>query len=108
MAGDWHRLPRRVRALQRGLWCIGNRLCMGLLLELARRPTPRGRDSTHDGLAAGMNVNVLDGHLLLTLAAVAIECVRQCRKAAGQLVRLVQVLPASLECLFANHGAPVA
>ena len=46
--------------------------------------------------------------LLLTLPAMPIERVQQDRKAAGQLVRLVQVLPASLERLLANHRAPVA
>jgi hypothetical protein len=51
---------------------------------------------------------MLDSHLLLTLAAMMIECVQQRREAPGELVRLVQVLPPPLEGLFANHGAAVA
>jgi HD-GYP domain-containing protein (c-di-GMP phosphodiesterase class II) len=32
IAGDWHGLPLRVRAPHRGLRCIGDLLCMGLIL----------------------------------------------------------------------------
>src|SRR5262245_10207104 len=81
---------------------------MGWFLLACAVPLPPSLDISHDGLAAGVNVNVLDGHLLLPFPAVAIECVQQRRKATGQLVRLVQVLLAPLEGLFANHGAPVA
>jgi hypothetical protein len=32
IAGDWHRIPFLVRAPHRRLTCIGNLLCMGLIL----------------------------------------------------------------------------
>jgi hypothetical protein len=40
IAGDRHWLPRRVRAPQRGLWCIGKLLCMGLFFVLRCNPSP--------------------------------------------------------------------
>jgi hypothetical protein len=52
-----------------------------------------------------MQVNMLDRGLLLALAAVLIERVEQ---GPRELVGLVQVLPAPLECLLAAHGAPEA
>lgn len=39
--------------------------------------TARSLDVAHDGLAAFVNVNVLDGHFLLTLAAMSIESFEQ-------------------------------
>src|SRR3954469_6614189 len=46
IAGDWHGVPARVRAWQRGLRGMGNLagnlLCMGLFLEFAGVPTPPG------------------------------------------------------------------
>jgi hypothetical protein len=39
IAGDRHELPRRVGAPQRGLRCIDNLLCIGLISW--ERPTPR-------------------------------------------------------------------
>ena len=41
IAGDWHGVPLRVRAPQRGLRCMGNLLCMGLFLRFSCVPTPR-------------------------------------------------------------------
>ena len=39
--------------------------------------TTRSLDVAHDGLAAFVNVNALDGHFLLTLAAMSIESFEQ-------------------------------
>jgi hypothetical protein len=46
---------------------------MGLPLISIRHPTP-GFDSTDDGLASSMNVDVLDGDLLLTAGPIAFQC----------------------------------
>jgi len=50
----------------------GKGLCMGLPLIFARHPTPR-LDSADNGLTAGMDVNVLNGDALLTLAAMTAQ-----------------------------------
>ncbi|WP_347264296.1 hypothetical protein [Nitrobacter sp.] len=84
---------------------------MGLFLEFAGVPTPRltgcGDHADHR-LAAGMNVDVFDRDLLLTLAAMAVEGFEQRRVSARQLVGLGEVLAPPLEGLFADHGAPIA
>ena len=41
-AGDRHGLPLRVRAPHRGLWCMGELLCMGLILISDHAPPPGG------------------------------------------------------------------
>jgi hypothetical protein len=51
---------------------------------------------------------MLDRHLLLALAAMAVEGFEQRRIGAGQLVGLGEVLAPALEGLFADHRAPVA
>ena len=90
IAGDWHRLPLRVRAPHRGLRCMGNLLCMGLILRFRAIPTPRGLDHADDSLPASMDMDVLDRDLLLALAAVAVERFEQRGVGAGKLVRLVR------------------
>ena len=76
IAGDWHGVSARVRAWQRGLRCMGNLLCMGLILKTVAIPTPRltgcGDHADH-GLPAGVDVDVFHRDLLLALAAVTIE-----------------------------------
>jgi hypothetical protein len=72
MAGDRHGVPRRVRAPHRLLRCIGKVLCIGLILLFGRDPAPRGLHIADDGLTAFVNVNVLDGDLLLALPTVSI------------------------------------
>lgn len=74
IGGDRHGTALRVLAPQRGLRCIGNLLWMGLFLRSAALPTPRSFHHSDYGLPAGMDVDVLDGHLLLALAAMAVEC----------------------------------
>jgi hypothetical protein len=44
IAGDWHRLPLLVRVPHRRLRCIGDLLCMGLILQCWAPPSPRGPD----------------------------------------------------------------
>ena len=82
---------------------MGNLLCMGLFLHFAVVPSPRFFDRADHGLTACMDVNMLDGYFLLALAAVFIQRVKQGRPATGQFVRLIEVLAASLEGLFANN-----
>src|SRR5215472_12572838 len=55
-----------------------------------------------------MDINVLDGDALLTLAAVSVEGLGQSREGAGEFVRLVQVLAPTFEGLLTDHRAPVA
>src|SRR5215831_6969337 len=55
-----------------------------------------------------MDINVLDGDALLTLAAVTVEGLGQSPEVAGEFVRLVQVLAPTFEGLLTDHRAPVA
>jgi hypothetical protein len=55
---------------------MGKLLCMAFFLVFRCNPSPRGNRS-HNRLAARMDVHVLDGHLLLAFAAMAVECVQQ-------------------------------
>ncbi|MEC3862766.1 hypothetical protein VK792_15850 [Mesobacterium sp. TK19101] len=55
-----------------------------------------------------MDVDMLDGHLLLALPAMLVQPVQQHRPCSGQLVGLVEVLASALEGLLADHGAAVA
>ena len=74
-AGDWQGLPARVRAPHRGLWCMGS------ILTLLVAPSPLG-DGADDGLATGLDGDMLDPDHLLALAAVPIEGQGQGRKRA--------------------------
>ena len=56
IAGDRHGLPLRVRAPHRGLRCIGNLLCIRLILQFREIPTPRALDDAHHRLPPGMDV----------------------------------------------------
>ena len=87
IAGDRHGITRRVQAPQRGLRCMGNLLCMGLFLRFAAIPTPRSFHHSDYRLPAGMDVDMLDGHLLLALAAMPVERLQQRRPCAGELLR---------------------
>jgi hypothetical protein len=69
----------------------GLSLSIGLILRFRRNPSPWRLDYTNDGLTAGMHVHVLDGDLLLALAAVPIQRVEQHREGAGELASLIQV-----------------
>jgi hypothetical protein len=73
IAGDRHPLPLLVRAPHRRLRCIGDLLCMGLILKFRGNPSPRGPDHADDSLTAGMHVDVLHRHLLLALAAMPVQ-----------------------------------
>jgi hypothetical protein len=107
-AGDWHGLPRRVRAWHRDAWCMSHLLCMGLFLCFRCEPSPRALDVADYGLPAFVNVDVFDRHLLLALATVPIETFEQRRIGPRKLVCMVEVLLSALECLIAERGAPVA
>ena len=52
---------------------MGNLLCIALILWFALSSSPRILDEAHDSLTAGMDMDVLDRHLLLALAAVPVE-----------------------------------
>jgi hypothetical protein len=55
---------------------------------LSVRTLPPALDIADDGLAALVNVNMLDRDLLLALAAVPVERIEQYRIGAGELVGL--------------------
>ena len=109
IAGDWHGFPLRVRAPQRGLWCMANLLCMGLILLLSVAPTPTPVfDRADHGLPSGVDVDMLHCNLLLTLATMLVEGIEQGCPCAREFVCLVQALAPSLECLVPEHGAAIA
>ena len=65
---------------------------MGSFLKFFRRPLPAARiDLADDRLAAGVNVDVLDRHLLLTLAAITLQRLQLRRECAQQLDRKAAV-----------------
>src|SRR5438105_4054494 len=102
-AGDRHALPIRVRAPQRAFRCIGNFSgCISFFLGFFAIYLVRVYDPD-DSLTASIDVDMLDGDLLLPLAAVAIERLEQEGIGAGEPIRLAQVLTAPLERLFAEH-----
>ena len=55
-----------------------------------------------------MEVDVLDRHLLLALAAMLVECVEKRRPSAGELVRLIEALAPHLKSLSVEYGESVA
>jgi hypothetical protein len=65
--------------------------CMGLTLCFRCEPSPPALDVPDDGLAAFVNVDVLDRDLLLAFAAVAIEGFQQRRVCPRELIRLAQI-----------------
>ena len=76
IAGDRHGLPLALLVLapQRGLRCMSDLLCMGLILRLGVTPTSRRvRHGPDDRLTALMDVDVLDRDLLLPLSPVSIQ-----------------------------------
>jgi hypothetical protein len=70
--------------------------------------TPRGPDIADDGLAAFVDVNVLNRDLLLAFATMTIERVQQNRKGTAKLIGLRQTLTVPLERLLTYHRPPVA
>ena len=58
---------------------LGVLLCMGLFLQFSSIPTPRSFDVSDHRLSAGVNVNMLDRDLLVTLAAMLVQRVEQYR-----------------------------
>ena len=62
---------------------MGNLLCMGLILGFRSIPSPWALDHADHCLPAGVNMHVLDCHLLLALAAVAVQCIKQYRVGAA-------------------------
>ena len=84
-AGDWHKLPLRVRAPHRGARFMGDFSdCIGWFPGLLITPAPGG-DGTDDRLGTGMDMDVLDGDALLTLAAVTVEGFGQSRVGSREL-----------------------
>src|SRR5690242_6417473 len=84
-AGDWQGYPLRVRAPQRSVRCMGNSSqCIGSFLR-SLFCRFRRVDGTDNSLTAGVDMDVFDRDLLLTLAAVAVERVEQRRRGAGSL-----------------------
>ena len=81
--------------------------CLGFAAPIFDCSHPRG-DSTYDRLSTGMDVDVLDGDALLTLAAVTVEGFGQSRVGPAELICLIQVLAPTFEGLLRNHRTPVA
>ena len=92
-AGDRHGLPERVRAPQRGLRCMGDRLCMGsFVTSCSTPPSPRLGDDADDRLASRVDGDALDpDHLRLPLAPVPVERLQQHGVGAGQPTGLAEV-----------------
>jgi hypothetical protein len=107
-----HGFPARFLAPQRNRrrMAKGSRLCrsMGLLLTFDRHPTPGVLNVADDRLPAGVDVDVLDGDLLLAVAPVPVQGLKQGGVGAAKFVRLGQALAPALDRLLADHGAPVA
>src|SRR5262249_13634487 len=59
----------------------------GLVPPTSRYPLPRG-DGADDGLSSAVDMDVFNNHLLLALAAVAIERIKKDGIGARKLVRL--------------------
>jgi hypothetical protein len=78
IAGDWHPMPVLVRAPHRRLRCVGDLLCMGLILLFRSIPTPRGLDHPGHCLTSSMHMDVFHGDLLLAFP-VSIERFEQRR-----------------------------
>ncbi len=78
---------------------MGNLLCMGLFLIFSRCPSPRC-DVADDGLAALMDVDMLDCDALLPFAAMVVQSFHQHRIRADELIGLAQILSAPLETLI--------
>jgi hypothetical protein len=72
IADDRHGFPLLVFAPQRGDRCMGNCLCMGLPLVFVRHPTPR-LNSTDDGSASRVDMDVFDRDFLLALASMPVQ-----------------------------------
>jgi hypothetical protein len=80
-----HGFPVRLeRAPHLRLWCMGNCFCMGLILRFWRT-TPR-LDVADDGLAAFMDVDVLDFDCLLSAASVSLQRLHLVRERPHKLV----------------------
>lgn len=84
-AGDWHSLPDRVRARQRGAWCA---LCMGLVagLSIFLSPGVVVEFIGNNSLAAIVDMNVPDGLLsgLVQLGQFGQRCPASCLGLQGQ------------------------
>jgi hypothetical protein len=77
---------------------------MGLFLCLRCDPSPPALDIADDGLTALVNVNVLNSDLLLALAAVPIQCVKQSRVAAMKILMSRSACEYSVQA-FQHHGS---
>ncbi len=72
-AGDWHGVPLRVRAPHRRAWRKGKgswlARCMGLSRVFIESPGLPLVYVAHNGLAAGVDMNVFNPNCLLTTAS---------------------------------------
>src|SRR3954470_16774465 len=76
--------------------------CVGSILIFLVTPSPALGDGADDRPAARMDVDVLDPHQLLALAAVAVESVGERREQAHQLVGVLQAQLAAGEGLLSH------
>src|SRR3954452_1396747 len=107
-AGDRHGLPPRVRAPQRGLRCMAQRLCTGSFVGSSSIPSPLA-DGPHDRLPAGLDRHPLDpDYLRLPLAPVAVERPDERGVAPAQPVGLARARLPALEGLIRDVRPPEA
>jgi hypothetical protein len=76
---------------------------MGLIIQLGAIPAPRRLDEANHRLPAGMNVDMLDRHLLLAPVAVVIERFKRRGERTGELASLREILAPRLSMLLGNN-----
>jgi Polymer-forming cytoskeletal len=79
---------------------------MELIIRFDCCPSPWG-NVADDGLTALVHMNVLDGNLLLSLAAMPVQRFQQCCICPRQFVCLIELLPPAFEWLLRKHRAPI-
>src|SRR5215207_7738040 len=80
-------------------------ICVPLI---SARHVSTGVNRSNNGLAPGMDVDVLDADLLLTLAAVSVQRFEKGGVGPRELVGLIEVLLPRLERLLGQHRPAVA
>jgi hypothetical protein len=88
---------------------MGKRFRMGYLLVFrVSHRSPATLDGADNRLSALVDVNMFNRDFLLTLTAIALQCLNLRGVGAAEFVGLVQVLTPRIKRLIREHGAPVA
>src|SRR5262245_18601063 len=104
IAGDWQGLPLRVFAQKRGLDCR-SKWC-GMSLDLGGCGYPRRLVDFSDDGVVGVDGDVLDGDLLLTRPAMAVEPFGQDREGALCLVGHLKITAPCIEIFRRLRPSP--